>query len=204
MVSQFQIDLYMNPLKFKAPRRAKNLVQQIYIYIMVSAYCMFLYLTALRIEFMRLQPTQPALQAQSCAGALATPLCTGVTLPREKDGWVCRKFRFLLLLFLYYFCGAQGGEEGRCPQAGPHSGGEAGSPWARLCCRSAGTPPGPPRPPCLGARRPLPAARRRRPRARDAGSSPGPAVSQRPAVTWQQCSWGKPDHPSGVIDYKKW
>lgn len=144
MVSQFRIDLYMNPLKFKAPRRAKNLVQQIYIYIMVSAYCMFLYLTAARIGFMHLQPTQPALQAQSCAGALATPLCTGVTLPREKDGWVCRKLRFLLLLFLYYFCGAQGGEEGRCPQAGPHSGGEAGSPWARLCCRSAGTPRGRP------------------------------------------------------------
>lgn len=65
MVSQFRIDLYMNPLKFKALQCAKNLVQQIYI--IVSAYCVFLYLTATRIVFMHLRPTQPALQSQSRA-----------------------------------------------------------------------------------------------------------------------------------------
>lgn len=47
MVSQFRIDLYMNPLKFKEPQRAKNLVQRIYR--TVSAPCVGSYWTSARL-----------------------------------------------------------------------------------------------------------------------------------------------------------
>lgn len=154
MVSQFRIDLYINPLNFKVPQRSKNPVQRIHR--MVSA------------PRVHPQPTQAALL-----------LAGGATLPwREKFGLAkIGNFKIIFILFysphtllhthalILFFCagpmlGVRRERRGRCPA------GVRGSPAA-----------GQPRPlPVPGGPAPSAGHPPQWHGAGDAGSSPGSAA----------------------------
>lgn len=178
MVSQFRIDLYMNPLNFKVPQRAKNPVQRIHR--MVSAPRVGSWWTA---AFVHPQPTQAAL------------LLAGGRRFHGGKSLVWLKLGFFIIFILFYSPHTLFHTHAHTPfrrraHAGRGEGGVRGGVRGRVR-----------RSPAAGQPRPLlvpggPAPSAGHPPQRhggvDAGSSPGSAAP-RGSPALRECSQRKPN-----------